>query len=76
MESPENPAVSSGTPSPTGFYNQKLWGLIFPILEHWAVQSGLGSLAPKVSLPIFNPTNVSVGSSIPPLPVLSVTFEI
>ena len=52
---PENPAVSSTAPTPTGFYSQKLWGFIFLAREPWAVWSGLGlgSLAPKVSLPIF-----------------------
>ena len=52
---PENLAVSSATPTLTGFYNQKLWGFIFLVLEPWAVWSGLGlgSLAPKVSFLIF-----------------------
>ena len=47
-ESPENPAVSSAAPTPTGFYVQKLWGFIFLVLEPWAVWPGLGlgSLAP------------------------------
>ena len=42
-------------PTPIDFYSQKLWGFIFPVLEPWAVQSGmgLGLLAPKVSLLIF-----------------------
>ena len=58
MNSPENLAVSSATPTPTGFYSQKLWGSIFLVLEPWAVQAGLGqgSLAPKVSLSNFIPT--------------------
>ena len=40
---------------PTGFCSQKLWGLIFPALEPWAVWSGLqlGLLTPKVMLPTF-----------------------
>ena len=43
------------TTTPTGFYSQKLWGFILLELELWAVKSdlGLGSLTPKVSLPIF-----------------------
>ena len=55
MESPENPTVSSATLTPTGFYSQKLWGFIFLNLDPRSLQSGLGlgSLAPKVSLPIF-----------------------
>ena len=55
MDSPEKPAVSSAALTPSGFYSQKLWGFIFLALEPWAVQSvlGLGSLVPKVSLPIF-----------------------
>ena len=45
--------TSRGTP--TGFYSQKLWGFILQALEPWAVQSGLGlgSLVPKVPLPVF-----------------------
>ena len=52
----ENLAVSSAAPAPTGFYSQKLWELIFPALESWALQSGLGLglLAPKVSLLVFS----------------------
>ena len=52
---PENPAVSSTTPTSDGFYSQKLWGLIFLALEPWAWWSGvgLGFFAPEVSLLIF-----------------------
>ena len=35
-ESPENPTVSSAAPTPTGFYSQKIWGLISLALEPWA----------------------------------------
>ena len=42
MDSSENQAVSHTTRTPPGFYGQKLWGFIFPALEPWAVQSGLG----------------------------------
>ena len=49
---PEN---SSATPTPTGFYSQKLWGLNFLVLEPWALWSGvgLGSLASERSVLIF-----------------------
>ena len=30
---PENPAVCSMTPTPTGIYSQKLWGFISLVLE-------------------------------------------
>ena len=42
-------------PTPSSFYSQKLWGLIFLTLEPWAGWSdvGLGSLTPEVCLPIF-----------------------
>ena len=55
-EMPENPTVSSADPTPTGFYSQKLWGLIFLALRPWAGWSGLelGPLATKVTLPIFS----------------------
>ena len=51
----ENLSVSATVPTPTGFYSQKLWGFIFPVLEPLAVQSclGLGSLTSEVSLPNF-----------------------
>ena len=56
-ETPENPTFSYATPTPAGFYSQKLKGLIFQAWEPWARCSGvgLGSLAPKISLLIFNP---------------------
>ena len=40
---------------PTGFYSQKLWGLIFLVLEPWAGLSsvGLGFLAQEISLLTF-----------------------
>ena len=76
MDFPENPPVSSTAPTPTGFYSQKLWGLIFLVLEPWAGWSGLGlgSLAPEVSLPIFShhtwmwgcPSHISVPLSASP----------
>ena len=49
---PENLTVSSATLTTTDFYRQKLWGLTFPVLQPWALPSGLGwgSLTPKVSL--------------------------
>ena len=42
--------------NPTGFYSQKLWELMFLVLKPWARWSGLGlgSFAPRVSLPFFN----------------------
>ena len=57
MDSPERPAVSSTTSTSTGFYSQKLWGFISPVLKPWAMWSGLGLglRPPKVSLPIFIP---------------------
>ena len=82
---PDNPAVSSTTQPPSGFYSQNLWNLIFLTLVLWAGWScvGLVSLAPKVSLPIFIhymwmcdcPFHVSVSprscasTSLPVLPV-------
>ena len=55
MDSPEKPAVPSAAPAPTSFYRQQLWSFIFPVLEPWAAESGLGLglLPSKVSLPIF-----------------------
>ena len=55
MDSPERPAVSPAAPTPTGFYSQKLWGFIFPMLEPWTAWSvlGLGLRAPKEYLLIF-----------------------
>ena len=46
---------SSDHPNPTGFYRQKLWGLIFLALEPWAGWSGvvLESLTPEISHPLF-----------------------
>ena len=71
MESLENPAISSATPTPTGFYSQKLWGFIFLALEPWAVQSslGLGSVTPN-----FYPPQVNVVwpiTILPPSPLRS-----
>ena len=68
MDSPNRPAVYFATPTPTGFYSQKLWRFIFLVLEPRAVWSGLGlgSLASKVSLPIFYPPHVNVGLPVPP----------
>ena len=56
MEFPENSAVSSLPQTPL-IFTAKVTGIYLPgarVLEPWAVQSGLGlgSLAPKVSLPI------------------------
>ena len=58
----------------TGFCSQKLWGLIFLVLEPCAGRSGvsLGLLAPKISLPNFYPPHVGEGparSASAPLPV-------
>ena len=52
-------AVTQSTESPsrtsTSFYSQKLWGIIFLVLELLAGWSGLqlGSLTPKICLSIF-----------------------
>ena len=69
VEFPENSAVSSVAPTPTGFCSQNLWGFIFLVLEPWAVWSGLGlgSLIPKIFLPNFYLPHMNVG---PPVPVL------
>ena len=42
-------------PTPTGVYSQKLWEVVFLVLEPWVGWSdvGLGSLTPEGSLPIF-----------------------
>ena len=54
---PENPTVSSADPTPTGFYSQKLWGLIILALEPWAGCSGvrLAFLASRTSLLLYPP---------------------
>ena len=49
-------AWNSSTASiPTSFYSQKMWGLMFLALEPWAGEawSGLWSLAPEITFPIF-----------------------
>ena len=48
----------STAPTSTGFYSQKLWGLIFLALESWAGWSGmeLGSFASELSLLILSTT--------------------
>ena len=58
-EMPENPTVSSADPTPTGFYSQKLWGLIFLALEPWTGWSdvGLRSLVLKISLHFISITH-------------------
>ena len=55
LKFPENPAVSSATPTHTGFYSQKSWGFIFPSLKPWTMLSGLelGWLASMVFVLIF-----------------------
>ncbi|KAF6119961.1 hypothetical protein HJG60_010328 [Phyllostomus discolor] len=55
---------SSSTNSvPTGFCSQKLWGLIFLAVEHWAggPDVELGLLAPEILLPNFYSPHVDVG---------------
>ena len=49
--SPEKPAVSFATPTPTGFIATSYEALFFLVVEQWAARSGLslGSLAYKVS---------------------------
>ena len=77
MDYPENPAVSPAAPTPTGFYSQKLWGFIFPALELWALQSGLGlgSQASKVTLLIFIQNTANVRLPVPqPRPPLPATL--
>ena len=46
--------VSSTDIIPAGFCSQKLWGLIFLVLEPWAGGPGmaLGLLAPEISLSV------------------------
>ena len=53
------------------FYSQKLWGLIFLLLEPWAQGPGvgLGPLTPVISLLNFYPPHMGVGQSIPRIPV-------
>ena len=58
----------------TGFYSQKLWGLIFLALESWALgpHEGLEPLAPEISLWVWDqlfcipnpPTSLNVVSSL------------
>ena len=57
------PEMSSTDSIPTGFYSQKLWGLIFLALELWAGGTGvgLGPLAPEISLLNFYPPHMDVG---------------
>ena len=71
----EAQAFSSTYSIPFVFCIQKLWELIFLVLELWAKEPGVGLelLAPKISLPNFYPTYVDVGPacfiSLPLLPV-------
>ena len=57
------------------FYSQKLWGLIFLLLEPWAQGPGvgLGLLAPEIALPNFYPPHMDVepahSACLPFLPV-------
>ena len=55
METPKYPVVPSATPTLTGFLQPEVMGIYFLALEPFAVQSalGLGSPAPKASLPMF-----------------------
>ena len=48
--------------TPTGFYSQWLWELIFLALEPWpgGHDIGLGPLTPKISLPNFYPPHVGM----------------
>ena len=50
------PEVSSTDSIPTGFCSQKLWGLIFLVLEPWTGGPGvgLGFLSPEISSQIFS----------------------
>ena len=56
------PEVSSIDSILACFCCQKLWGLIFLVLEPWAGEPGmgLGLLVPDISLPNFYPPNVPV----------------
>ena len=56
-------AVSSADLIPPVFCNQKLWGLIFLVLEPWAqgASVGLGLLTPEVSVSNFYLPHVDVG---------------
>ena len=69
------PEIPSTNSIPTGFCSQKLWELIFLVLEFWARGSGvgLGLLTPEISLPNFYPPPVHVGpahsASLPILPI-------
>ena len=87
-DSPERLAVSSTTPTPAGFCSQKLRRLYFPVLEPWAVWSGLGLglLAPQVSLLVLS-TTLEYGAALsaghhcclaaaPSLPLLPVWINI
>ncbi|KAF6114584.1 hypothetical protein HJG60_010549 [Phyllostomus discolor] len=49
--------ISSANPTTTGFYSQKLWGLIFLALEPWDGWSGvgLGSLTPEIPSVLYPP---------------------
>ena len=71
----ETPEVSSTDSVPDGFYSQKLWGLIFQVLELWVGGPGVGLvlLTLETSLPNFYPPHMDVGPapsmSSPLLPV-------
>ena len=52
--------VSSTDSIPTGFCNQKLWGLIFLALESWA---GTGTTHPQLIPPKFITTTCGCGTS-------------
>ena len=67
---PGKPAVSSATLTPTGFTAGSYEAFFFPVLETWAVHSGLGlgSLAQKLS-PWFLSTTRECGAAHFPWPL-------
>ena len=71
-ESPENPAVSSATPTPTSFYSQKLMGIYLPHAGTLGITGwpGAGSSHYLGIPPNLYPPHMSVGLPIPPLLLL------
>ena len=70
MEFPENLAVSAASPTPTGFYCQKLWGFFFlaKILDY-VVWPGAGMAHSQGISPNFYPPHMNIGYPMPVLPL-------
>ena len=69
-EFPENLAVSAASPTPTGFYCQKLWGFFFlaKILDY-VVWPGAGMAHSQGISPNFYPPHMNIGYPMPVLPL-------